>query len=200
MTRSDLTPRQFLDILVSVAILLLFSPLVLLLAVAVKTTSPGPVFFKGERVGRGGRPFRMIKFRTMVGNAHNLGPPVTAQDDPRITPIGRLLRRTKLDELPTLLNVLRGEMRIVGPRPEAPFWVNLYTPEERKVLLIHPGITSPASIQYRHEERLLAGKRIEESYPPIMRNKLRIEMEYLRTRSFLKDLEIIPLTIRAIFK
>jgi len=192
--------KRVLDVVLSSVVLVLLSPLLLFLSFAVKVSSRGPVFFTGERVGRGGGRFRMIKFRTMVGNAERIGPTVTAEDDPRITRIGRLLRRTKLDELPTLINVLRGEMSIVGPRPETAPWIALYTPEEREVLLVQPGITSPATILYRHEERLLAGKKIEEAYPPIMREKLRIELEYLKKRSLRMDAKIIALTIQAIFQ
>ncbi len=142
----------------------------------------------------------MIKFRTMVAGAERAGPTVTAEGDPRITRIGRFLRRTKLDELPSLINVLQGEMSIVGPRPETPPWVSLYTPHERTVLSVQPGITSVATIQYRHEETILAGKEIEEAYPPVMRNKLRIELEYLRNRSLATDMRIIALTVLAIFQ
>jgi len=196
----NFTFKRFFDILLSAGILVVFSPLLLFLASAVKATSPGPVFFRGERVGRGGKLFRIIKLRTMVGNAEKLGPTITAEGDPRVTPIGRVLRRTKLDELPSLINVLRGEMSIVGPRPETAPWITTYTPEERGVLLVQPGITSLATIQYRHEEKLLAGKKIEQAYPSIMRDKLRIELQYLRNRSFLSDLKIIALTILAVFQ
>ncbi len=195
-----LPSKRVFDVAVAGFALVLLSPLLLFLSFAVKVTSRGPVFFTGERVGRGGRRFRMIKFRTMVGNADRIGPTVTAEDDPRITAIGRFLRRTKLDELPTLINVLRGDMSIVGPRPETAPWIPLYTLEERRILLVLPGITSLATILYRHEEKLLAGKKIEEAYPPIMREKLRIELDYLRNRSFLTDLKIIALTINAIFQ
>jgi lipopolysaccharide/colanic/teichoic acid biosynthesis glycosyltransferase len=200
MASGDSHSKRLFDIILAAGILVLFFPLLLFLAFAVKVTSSGPIFFTGQRIGRGGRPFRIIKFRTMVGNAEKLGPTVTAGGDPRITRIGDFLRRTKLDELPTLINVLRGEMSIVGPRPETPPWIALYTPEERRVLLAQPGITSLATIEYRHEEKLLAGKKIEQAYPPIMRDKLQMELEYLRTRSFLTDLRIIALTIQAIFQ
>jgi len=200
MSPVNLNSKRFFDILLSAGVLVICFPLLLFLAFAVRVTSPGPVLFRGERVGRGGRLFRIIKFRTMVGNAVNLGPTVTAEGDARVTRIGRLLRRTKLDELPSLINVLRGEMSIVGPRPETPPWIPLYTPEERGVLLVRPGITSLATIQYRHEEKLLAGKRVEQAYPPVMRDKLRIELGYLRSRSFLTDLKVIALTMLAVFQ
>lgn len=175
-------------------------PLLLFIAFAVRITSAGPIFYTGVRIGQGARPFRMIKFRTMVKDAEQLGYSITASDDPRITRIGRLLRRTKLDELPTLLNVLKGDMSLVGPRPETPTWIPLYTPEERAVLSVRPGITSPASIQYRHEEKLLAGRKIEEAYPPVMRDKLRIELDYLRRQSFVTDLRVLVMTVLAVFR
>ena len=190
--------KRLFDLVVSIAMLVFLLPLLLFIAFAVRVTSAGPVFFTGVRVGYGGQPFRMIKFRTMVKDAEKFGYSVTAGDDPRITRIGRLLRRTKLDELPTLLNVLKGDMSLVGPRPETPPWIPLYTPEERRVLSVRPGITSLASIQYRHEERLLAGKEIKEAYPPVMRHKLRIEIDYLRKRSFLSDLKVLAMTFMAI--
>lgn len=185
---------------VSGAVLVVLFPLLVFMAFAVKVTSLGPVFFTGRRIGRGGKPFQIIKFRTMVGNAEKIGPTVTAEGDPRVTRIGRFLRRTKLDELPTLINVLKGEMSLVGPRPETPPWIPLYTPQERNVLLVQPGITSLATIQYRHEEKLLAGKKIEEAYPPVMRDKLRIELDYLKNRTFATDVRVIALTIMAIFQ
>ncbi len=200
MTSQDSTVPQLFDVFVSSAVLVVFAPLMLFVTLAIKMTSPGPVLYRSQRIGRGGQPFRLIKFRTMVGDADKLGPSVTAWDDPRITRIGRVLRRSKLDELPTFINVLRGEMRVVGPRPETPRWVALYTPDQRRVLQVHPGITSPATVRYRHEEQLLAGKPIELAYPPIMRHKLEIELEYLRTRSFWNDLKTISLTILAVFQ
>ncbi len=196
--RPDL--KRLFDLVVSAAVLVLLLPLLLFIAFAVRVTSAGPVFFTGVRIGRGAKPFRMLKFRSMVKNAEKFGHSVTAGDDPRITRIGRLLRRTKLDELPTLVNVLKGDMSLVGPRPETPPWIPLYTPEERRVLGVRPGITSLASIQYRHEEKLLAGKEIKEAYPPVMRDKLRIELDYLRKRSFLSDLKVLAMTFMAVFQ
>ena len=195
-----LDPKRLFDTVVSIAVLVLLLPLLLFIAFAVRVTSAGPVFFTGVRIGRGAKPFRMLKFRSMVKNAEKFGYSVTAGDDPRITRIGRLLRRTKLDELPALVNVLKGDMSLVGPRPETPPWIHLYTPEERRVLSVRPGITSLASIQYRHEEKLLAGKEIKEAYPPVMRDKLRIELDYLRRRSFFSDLKVLAMTFMAIFQ
>lgn len=192
--------KRLFDIVVSIAVLVLLLPLLLFIAFAVRVTSARPVFFTGARIGRGAKPFRMLKFRSMMKDAEKLGSSVTARDDPRITRIGRFLRRTKLDELPALVNVLKGDMSLVGPRPETPPWIHFYTPEECRVLSVRPGITSLASIQYRHEEKLLAGKKIEEAYPPVMRDKLRIELDYLRRQSFLSDLRVIAMTFLAVFQ
>src|SRR5436305_1549910 len=144
--------KRVFDVAVSLLALVVLSPLLALIALAVKATSSGPVFHRGERIGRGGAPFRILKFRTMRINAS--GPGLTRGGDARVTPLGRILRRSKLDELPQLVNILRGEMSIVGPRPEAPEYVRLYTAEQRRVLTVRPGLTSPASLRYRHEESL----------------------------------------------
>ncbi|GAH17100.1 unnamed protein product, partial [marine sediment metagenome] len=136
--------------------LVLLSPLFLILALLIKLADGGAVFYRQERVGWRGRPFRVWKFRTMVMNAERMGKPLTVGDDPRITAAGRFLRRFKLDELPQLFNVVRGEMSLVGPRPEVAKYVRLYTPGQRRVLDLVPGITDPASIKYRDESDILA--------------------------------------------
>src|SRR5258708_29777053 len=159
------------DVIVSLAALVFLSPLFAVIAVAVKLTSPGPVFYRGPRIGRLGAEFSILKFRTMRSGA--AGPSITRASDPRVTPVGRFLRRWKLDELPQFVNVLRGEMSLVGPRPEAPEYVLLYSAEERSVLRVRPGITSPASLRYRDEESLLAGQEWRDEYVNrIMRDKL----------------------------
>ncbi len=136
--------------------LVILLPLLAVLAVLVKVADGGPIFFGQSRVGRGGTPFRIWKFRTMVPDAEKRGLSITAGGDSRITRVGRMLRTFKLDELPQLWNVLRGEMSLVGPRPEVPRYVALYTAEQRRVLDLRPGITDLASIEFRHEEELLA--------------------------------------------
>jgi len=136
--------------------LIILWPLFLAVAVIIKLGDRGPIFFRQKRVGRRGKVFGMWKFRTMVVNAEQLGKQLTIGQDPRITPIGRWLRKSKLDELPQLFNVLVGEMSLVGPRPEVPRYVELYTTEQSKVLEITPGITDPASIRFRSENDLLA--------------------------------------------
>jgi lipopolysaccharide/colanic/teichoic acid biosynthesis glycosyltransferase len=192
---------RMLDSVASLFGLILLSPLFLLLGVLVKADSAGPVFFRAERIGRGGKPFHLVKFRSMVSRAAQRGPGITTVGDERITRMGRLLRRSKLDELPQLYNVLKGEMSLVGPRPEDPRYVALYTPEQRRLLEVRPGITSPASLRYRHEERLLYGPDWERVYvEQVMPHKLQMELEYLERRTWLTDLDLISQTVLALFR
>jgi lipopolysaccharide/colanic/teichoic acid biosynthesis glycosyltransferase len=184
--------KRALDLLISILGLLLLSPLLLLLALWIKLDSRGPVLYRGKRVGKDGRPFVMYKFRTMVLEAERTGPAVTYKDDPRITKAGRFLRRTKLDELPQFFNVLRGQMSLVGPRPEDPSYVAFYTPEQRLVLSVKPGITGRTQLQYRDEASLLDGEGVDEEYVTrLMPQKLKLDLEYVRTRSLLLDLRIL---------
>jgi lipopolysaccharide/colanic/teichoic acid biosynthesis glycosyltransferase len=171
------------------------------IAIAIKAQDGGPVLHRAVRIGRGGRPFRLFKFRTMVAGADSMGPGITAGGDPRITPLGRRLRRAKLDELPQLVNVLLGDMSLVGPRPEDPRYVALYTPEQRQVLLVRPGITSAASLAYRREEQLLSGPDWEAAYRgQVMPAKLTIDLDYLARRSFWSDVMLIVRTAMALFR
>ncbi len=189
-----------IDILAAFIGLVVLSPLFSAIAIAIKLDSPGPVFYRAQRVGKDGRLFRLYKFRSMVADADRRGPGITATGDTRITPVGRFLRRTKLDELPQLINVLRGEMSLVGPRPEDPRYVALYTPEQRRVLAVRPGITSAASLVYRHEEQLLAGEDWETVYrTKVLPDKLAIDLAYLERRTLASDLKLILRTIAAVF-
>jgi lipopolysaccharide/colanic/teichoic acid biosynthesis glycosyltransferase len=191
--------KRLFDVTASLLALVVLSPLFAVIALAVKLTSAGPVLYRGARIGRGGVPFHILKFRTMRANAS--GPAITRGEDPRVTPVGRILRRWKLDELPQLVNVLRGEMSIVGPRPESPEYVALYTDEARRVLTVRPGLTSPASLRYRNEESLLAGDDWHDRYVnEIMRDKLRDDLTYLDTRTFLGDLRLIARTFFSLFR
>jgi lipopolysaccharide/colanic/teichoic acid biosynthesis glycosyltransferase len=191
--------RRVLDVIASAAGLLVLCPLFAALALAVKLSSRGPVLHRGERVGRGGRPFLLFKFRSM--RAGQSGPAITRAGDPRITPVGRLLRRTKLDELPQLINVLRGDMSLVGPRPEAPRYVALYDDAQRRILAARPGLTSPASLAYRAEEEHLVGDDWERLYvETIMPAKLRIDLDYLGRRTLASDLRVIAATLAALFR
>ncbi len=188
--------RRSVELTAAAAGLVILSPILLALALAVKLDSPGPVFHRGERVGLGGRKFRIFKFRTMVVGADAIGPAVTTRDDARVTRVGGFLRRTKLDELPQLINVLRGEMSFVGPRPESPRYVALYTNEQRRVLDVRPGITSPASVAFADEEEYIDPQRADHVYTSrVMPAKLAIELDYLESRSALTDLLVVLRTI-----
>ena len=196
-----LTKRLF-DLIFSSAGLLLMSPILLFCALAVKLSSSGPVFYRQVRVGKGGEDFHIFKFRTMVVDADKKGLQITSESDPRITLVGRTLRRTKLDELPQLINVLIGQMSLVGPRPEVRKYVDLYTPEQRQVLSVAPGITDPASIAYRHEgELLVAAPDPEALYiNTIMPDKLRINLDYLQKQTVWTDFLIILKTFKTVLR
>ena len=192
--------KRAFDLAASSFGLLVFSPVLLGIAAAIAWGSPGPIFYRGTRVGLGGKPFRIFKFRTMVVNADKIGGPSTAGGDPRITPIGRFLRAHKLDELPQLLNVFSGDMSIVGPRPEVQQYVDMYTEEERRILTVRPGITDFASLWNSDEGAVLAGAEDpEQAYLELIRpEKLRLQLEYVRRQSFMTDLGIVFRTISAV--
>jgi len=193
--------KRSLDSLASLVGLLLASPVLLVVAALVKSTSPGPVLFWQERIGLGGLAFRIVKFRTMCQDADQRGPAITPADDARVTTVGRWLRRLKLDELPQLWNVLKGEMSLVGPRPEVPRYVESYSSAQRRVLTVRPGITDPASIAYRREEDLLAGHADLDRYyrEVVLPDKLNKNLEYLDRMSFTYDLLLLIRTTKAIF-
>jgi lipopolysaccharide/colanic/teichoic acid biosynthesis glycosyltransferase len=191
--------KHLFDVPASLAGLVILSPLFALIAVAIKLDSPGPVFFRGRRVGRNGCLFDIYKFRSMVVDADRKGPGITTAGDPRITRVGNTLRRTKLDELPQLINVVRGEMSLVGPRPEDARYVALYTSEQRRVLSVRPGITSPASLRFRQEEDLLRGEGWRRVYrEQVLPAKLQIELDYLERASLWRDLGILVQTVLAL--
>ena len=198
--RELISSKRCLDVIASLSGLVLLGPFFLLIALLIKLDSPGTVFYRGVRVGRFGRKFRIFKFRTMVTNAENLGGPSTSEDDPRVTPVGRWLRKYKIDELPQLLNVLNGEMSLVGPRPEVPEEVALYNAEERRLLSVTPGITDWASVRFRHEGQILRGSpNPHQTYREMIRpEKIRLGLEYVRCRCFWVDLRIILATLVAI--
>lgn len=193
--------KAVLDVVGAALGLLVLWPVLVAMAIWIRIDSPGPVFFRQERVGRSGRIFRIHKFRTMVENAERMGGQITVGSDSRITRCGAFLRRTKLDELPQLIDVLLGHMSLVGPRPEVPKYVKLYPEDVRRtVLSVKPGITDPASIQYRNESALLA-----ESADPeltyvrdILPVKLASYRHYVETRSLWGDVKIIFRTLAAI--
>lgn len=193
--------KRIFDLLVSALGLIILSPIFALIALLIRLMSPGPVFYRARRVGQGGREFTLYKFRSMVADADRRGPGITAAGDPRVTPVGRVLRRTKLDELPQLWNVLRGDMSLVGPRPEDPRYVALYTPAQRRVLDVRPGITSLASIEYRNEEAVLHGPDWEQRYiHEVMPAKLAIDLRYVQRATLFTDLLIILRTLLALFR
>jgi lipopolysaccharide/colanic/teichoic acid biosynthesis glycosyltransferase len=189
--------KRAFDIFASGIGLILLSPLLLPAAVLVKLTSRGPVLFRQERMGRGGRPFFIFKFRTMVADAPRLGGQITAGDDPRITKIGKFLRKTKLDELPQLFNVLRGDMSLVGPRPEVRKYVEMFAADYEEILRVRPGITDLASIKYRDEAAVLgAATDPNRAYvEAVLPEKIRLAKEYVRRQSFFLDIWIIFGTI-----
>lgn len=193
--------QRLIDIVFAVAILLLTIPIWVIVLIAVSLSDLGSPFFLQERVGKDGDIFRLVKFRTMNKNAA-AGSNLTVSGDKRVTPIGRVLRRLKIDELPQLLNVLVGSMSIVGPRPETPEYVALYDQAQREVLKYRPGLTDPSSIKYRHEEKILAqyGDPVEAYKSVILPDKIAISIEYQRRRRIAGDLAIIGETIMAIFR
>ncbi|MBD3298095.1 MAG: sugar transferase [candidate division Zixibacteria bacterium] len=187
--------KRLFDVVVALTGLIVLSPLLIAIALAVKLSSPGPVFFRHERVGRNVRTFRVLKFRTMT--AGSTGPPVTSRDDPRITPFGRVLRQTKLDEIPQLFNVLSGSMSLVGPRPEVKEFVEQFRDDYEEILTVRPGITDEASIHFRDEERILAeADDAQHAYvEDVLPKKIELAKHYVRNRSFLGDLAIIVRTL-----
>lgn len=195
--RLDDIAKRIFDIIASGVGLIVLSPLMLIIAYLIKKEDGGPVFYRGVRVGKYGKPFRIYKFRTMVVDAEKIGGPSTADDDPRITRVGKILRKYKLDELPQLINVLKGEMSIVGPRPEVQFYVDMFTEEEKDILSVKPGITDWASLWNPDEGAILAGSPDpEKTYMEKIRpTKIRLQLKYVKERSFWIDLKIIALTI-----
>jgi lipopolysaccharide/colanic/teichoic acid biosynthesis glycosyltransferase len=193
--------KRGMDLLLTVAALPLALPLMAVIALWVRLDSPGPVFFRQERVGRGGRLFRIHKFRTM--HVTEGGPQITTALDTRVTRAGRWLRRAKLDELPQLIDVLKGDMSLVGPRPEVPRYMALYPPEARALILsVRPGITDRAAIEFRDEERLLAASADPERVyvEQVMPVKQRYYLDYVRSHSVVGDLRILLATLRALFR
>ena len=189
--------KRLFDVAISAAGLVMTSPVILIAALAVKLESQGPAFYSGPRVGKDGRTFRLLKLRTMRQQA--AGPAVTAGDDPRITSVGRLLRRTKIDELPQLFNVLRGDMSLVGPRPEDPKYVAMYSPEQRRVLAVRPGITGPTVLAFINEEELLRGGDAESLYVTnVMPQKIAADLQYVQSATFARDFSILAKTFGAV--
>ncbi len=192
--------KRTFDVMVSAFGLVVLAPFFAVIAWMIRHEDAGPVFYRGVRVGLAGKPFRIYKFRSMVIDAEKLGGSSTAVNDPRILKIGRVLRQYKLDEFPQLLNVLQGEMSLVGPRPEVQQYVDMYTQEERAILGVKPGITDWASLWNSDEGALLAGSPDpEKAYLEHIRpHKIKLQLEYVRQQSFLTDLTILLQTLVAV--
>lgn len=192
--------KRLFDIVFSFFGLIFVLPITLILSLSVKIDSPGPIFYRAKRVGRGGKKFIMFKFRSMVVNADKLGGPSTSDDDLRLTAMGKFLRSHNLDELPQLINVLLGQMSFVGPRPEVPSEVATYDEETKKIILsVRPGMTDLATLANLHEEEILRGAADpHEAYRRLIQpQKLKLAKEYVRIRSFWLDIKIIFLTLKS---
>ena len=190
------------DVIIATFCLILLSPFLILIVTLIKRDSPGPIFYKAIRVGKKGHLFKMWKFRTMWDDCDSISQiRLTCSNDSRVTPLGRWLRHTKINELPQLINVLKGEMSLVGPRPEDPEYSQIWTEEEREELLsILPGITSPASLLFRKEEEMLEGTQLLETYfGSIQPDKVRLDLLYVRHRSIWLDLNVLFWTAILLF-
>jgi lipopolysaccharide/colanic/teichoic acid biosynthesis glycosyltransferase len=193
--------KRLFDLVASAVGLLVFSPLLLGVALWVKCDSPGPVFYRGQRAGRGNKPFRIYKFRSMVVNADQIGGASTSGDDARVTRSGRFTRKYKIDELSQLINVLLGDMSLVGPRPEVLSYTSKYTGELLEILSVRPGITDWASIWNADEGAVLAGaKDPDRAFEVLIQpTKLKLQLHYVRTRTFWTDMKILIYTARRLF-
>lgn len=199
--KGQLRWKRAFDISFSMMGLLVLSPLFLIVMGIIKLDSSGPIFFTQKRIGKDAKPFYILKFRTMVVDAQKLGMQITVGRDKRITKVGHVLRKYKIDELPQLVNVLKGDMSFVGPRPEVSKYVKLYSPKERNVLKIRPGITDLASIEYRDENNILSQAEHPEAMyiNHIMVKKLELNYIYLRKISLLYDIKLIAITCMKVF-
>ncbi len=190
--------KRLFDIFFSLTGLIVLSPLFLVVSLLIKLDNPGPVFFRQERVGKNFRPFLIYKFRTMTADARERGPLITVSGDVRITRIGKILRKYKIDELPQLINVIKGEMGLVGPRPEVKKYVEMFRSDYGKLLVVPPGITDPASINYSAEEGVLSRAREnweDEYVKKVLPEKIRLSLQYAGNHNLLVDAGIIMETI-----
>lgn len=193
--------KRLLDIVGAVIGLLILALPMVLIAILVKATSPGPVLFRQDRVGRYGKLFEIVKFRTMCDRAPSLGPAITHPNDSRVTRLGSALRVTKLDEVPQLINVIWGDMSLVGPRPEVPVYMNIYTEEQQRIICsVRPGLTDYAAIYFRRETEILSNSTDPEwAYVhEIMPQKFAFYQKYVTSQSFVEDLRIIANTVRLV--
>ena len=199
--RFSLFLKRLFDIFFSIIIFVILSPLFIIISLFIKLDSKGPVFFRQNRVTQYGNYFRIFKFRTMVVNAQELGTQVTTNNDPRVTKIGKVLRRYKFDEFPQLLNIMSGSMSFVGTRPEVPKYVEKYATEMIATLLLPAGVTSEASINYRDEERLInKSSDVDKTYiEQILPDKMKYNLDYIKDFSFWKDIKFILITLKKVF-
>lgn len=197
MKKFNILIKRLFDFLVSFIGIIILSPILIIVSISIKIDSRGKVLFLQKRVGQHGKVFNIYKFRTMVTDAEKLGKQITVGKDKRITRVGSFLRKYKLDELPQLFNVLKGEMSFVGPRPEVPNYVRLYNEAEKKVLSVKPGITDFASIKYRNENEILGKVSNPEEYyiNVIMKNKLELNLKYIDNNNIFLDIKIILETL-----
>ena len=196
-----LVPKRIFDVVISLIVLFAIWPLFVIVCIAVKLSSPGPVFYRGIRSGLYGKPFRIYKFRSMVVDAEKLGGHSTALNDPRLTPIGKFLRKYKLDELPQLFNILLGHMSFVGPRPQVENYTKLYSDEEKIILTIKPGLTDYASIRFINLDAILGDENIDEKYfREIEPEKNRLRIKYAKEHNLCIDLRLIFITLLQLFR
>lgn len=197
MSKINKIVKRMFDFLVSLLGIIILSPIFIIVSIAIKLDSKGSILFLQKRVGRYGKEFNIYKFRTMVTNAEKLGKQITVGNDSRITKVGAFLRKTKIDELPQLFNVLKGDMSLVGPRPEVPKYVALYDEEQRNVLNVRPGITDMASLRYKDENDILGEVDNPEEYyiNVIMKDKLSLNLEYIQKSNVFFDIYLIVKTI-----
>lgn len=191
--------KKIFDLYLSLILIVLFSPLFFIIALLIKQDSCGPVFYKGERIGKNGVPFRMYKFRTMVPDADQKGGPSTALGDPRMTRIGRFLRKTKLDELPQLINILLGQMSFVGPRPQVKKYTDLYSEREKTILSVRPGLTDFASLHFFDMDAHLGSVEVDKKYAEEVEPKKNLlRLKYVNTKSIKTDIYILSKTLARI--
>jgi lipopolysaccharide/colanic/teichoic acid biosynthesis glycosyltransferase len=197
--------KRLFDLVMSMPLLAFAAPVMAITALAVRASSPGPLLFRQARLGKDGVDFEILKFRTMTHAPNGNGPRLTQREDPRITPIGRLIRQSRLDELPQLWNVIRGDMSLVGPRPDVPEFLARLKPEQACILKIRPGITSLTSLEFRHEDELLprgaSEREITRHYvEQILPEKVRLELDYAEKATLLSDLRVLLRTAASVFR
>lgn len=197
----DKVIKRALDVILALLLLPVAAPFLIIISLMVKCTSEGPVFYRGQRAGRYNKPFGIFKFRSMVKNAETAGGGTTALNDPRITKVGGFLRKTKLDEIPQLFNILLGDMSFIGPRPELMRYTNAYTKEEQIILTVRPGITDLSSLQFINLDEVVGGEDADEKYERLVLNeKNRLRMQYVREQSFYLDMKIFFRTVGQVLK